>query len=367
MKRKNICLIISSLVGGGAERSTITLASVFSKLGHQVDVIVLSNKVDYVLDNINFKIHIIEKKRHPIRYIQKLKRSKDLRNKIAQLNIKFDLFISNLPSADEICKLSNLPNLYFCIRNTLSMGIFSRYKNSRGLMRLKRKIKYSLSIKNLYKNQNLITISKGVKNDLLDFGIKPKSVQTIYNSFDFENIKAQAEEYKINENDYIIHIGRFHGQKRHDVLIRAYVKSGVSEKLLLLGDDKNLVGKKTYQLVRDLNLENKVIFKGFHPNPYPYIKSAKALILSSDFEGFGRVLIEALILRIPVISTDCPSGPSEILTGELSQFLSPVGDIEALAKNIKKVIEYPPKIKKQHFAKFSAEIATKKYLALCKN
>ena len=362
---KNICLLIDTLSGGGAERSIITLASALSKLDHRVDVIVLSNKVNYSLKDINFKVHIIEKKRHPIRYIQKLKRSKDLRKKIALLNIKFDLFISNLPSADEICKLSNLPNLYFCIHNTLSMGIFNRYKNSRGLMRLKRKIKYSLSIKNLYKNQNLITVSKGVENDLLDFGIKPKSVQTIYNPFDFENIREQAEEYRINENNYIIHIGRFHTQKRHDVLIHAYQKSGIKEKLLLLGDDKNLLGEKIHQLVCDLNLENKVIFKGFHPNPYPYIKNAKALILSSNFEGLSNVLIEALILRIPVVSTDCPSGPSEILTGELSKFLSPVGDIGALAKNIKKVIEYSPKIKKQHFEKFSAEIAAKKYLELC--
>ena len=364
MKRKNICLVIDNLVGGGAERSIITLASALSKLGHRVDVIIFEDRIDYVLDNIDFNIHIVKKTKHPIRFIQSRQMVKDLRRKIKALNVQFDLCLANKTFSDKFCQRAKLPNLYHCIRGAVSKMNEEGYTNDSGVRRLRRKIKHSFWVRRLYKNTRLITVSKGVENDLLDFGIKPKSVQTIYNPFDFENIREQAEEYRINEDDYIIHIGRFHIQKRHDVLIHAYQKSGIKEKLLLLGDDKNLVGKKIHQLVRDLNLENKVIFKGFHPNPYPYIKNAKALILSSYFEGLGRVLVEALILKIPVVSTDCP-GSSEVLTDELGQFLSPVGNIEALAKNIKKVIEYSPKIKKQHFEKFSAEVCAKKYLTLC--
>ncbi len=99
-------------------------------------------------------------------------------------------------------------------------------------------------------------------------------------------------------------------------------------------------------------------------NPYPYIKGAKALVLASNAEGLPTVLIEALILGTPVVSTNCQTGPQEILTGELAEFLSPVGDIDALTSNIRKVIENPPKIREEHIAKFDKDINVRKYLNL---
>lgn len=79
-----------------------------------------------------------------------------------------------------------------------------------------------------------------------------------------------------------------------------------------------MVGKgecenKIKELVTSLNLENQVIFTGFKSNPYPLLSKAKGLILSSDYEGLPTVILEALALKVPVISTDCPSGPNEIL------------------------------------------------------
>lgn len=362
---KNICLIIDTLKGGGAEKIVMTLASALIKLGARADVIVLSNRVDYSLEDIDFRVHIIEKKKHPIRFIQWKKRAADLHKKINELNIKYDLFISHLSSADEICRQAQQPNLYFCIHNTISTSLFVRYQNSRGFTRWWRKIKYTRAIKNLYKNQNLITVSGGVQQDLLDFGIQPNSIQTIYNPCDFENIREAAQRYNVKDKNYIIHVGSFSNQKRQDILIKAYHKSGVDEKLYLLGDNENAAGEKSRRLVADLNLQDKVIFKGFNPNPYPYIKNAKALILSSDYEGLPGVLIEALILGVPIVSTDCPSGPSEIMTGKLSEFLSPVGNVEALATNIRKMLTTPVEITDDHIARFEAGKVAKQYLALC--
>jgi glycosyltransferase involved in cell wall biosynthesis len=98
----------------------------------------------------------------------------------------------------------------------------------------------------------------------------------------------------------------------------------------LLEDAKNIAIK--------LSIADRVIFAGFHNNPFPFINAAKALIVSSDFEGFSMVILEALFLKIPVVSTDCPSGPSEILP---KSNLVPVGDVGALTKKINDILESP--------------------------
>lgn len=241
-------------------------------------------------------------------------------------------------------------------------------KRSKNLInKLIRSIKYPLLIKKLYNNQNLIAVSEGVEQDLLNFGIKPKSICTIYNPNDIDFIRQQSKEYIADEQDYIIHVGSFTNQKRHNILINAYLKSGIKQKLLLLGDHEKKQGKIIKQLVADLDLNDRVIFKGFEQNPYPYIRGAKALILSSDYEGLSMVLIEALILQVPVVSTDCPHGPREILIDELAEFLSPVGDINALATNIRRMVKNPVKITDKYIDKFRAEKSATQYLSLCDN
>lgn len=366
---KNICLVIDTLVGGGAERVVLVLATTLAHLGHQVHIISLENKIGFDIKNAKFKVHFAEQKKHPIRFIRHFRiaqMSKNLKNKITEIGIDFDFVIANLGKSEVVCKTAKLPNLYFCIHGSISMEISSKYENTnKYIKRFVRKIRREFLIKKTRKNQNLICVSKGVQNDLLDLGIKPKTVQTIYNPFDFVDIQNQAEKYQVDERDYIIHIGRFDKIKRHDILIEAYKKSGIKQKLLLFGDDNNPIGKEIRQLVADLDLSEKVILKGFNPNPFPYIKNAKCLVLSSDSEGLGMVLVEALILATPIVSTDCLSGPSEILIQELQPFLSPVGDIDTLAKNIKKMAENPIKITPDYYQRFSADECAKKYLALC--
>jgi len=364
--KKNICLIVGVINKGGMDRAMLTLAHALSKLNHRVEIITLSNTV-YSFDKFN--IHTIDNPLPPIkgtapfsRYMRSRKDIKPLRNKIADIGINFDLIVSNLIWTDITCKKLNLPNTYYCIHGALSASMTFQSNKKIALFRFIR----SLLIKKLYKGQNLITVSKGAEQDLLKFGIQPKTIQTIYNPFNFQNIKQQSEDFQMDAQDYIVHIGHFDGsQKRHDVLIKAYKESNVKQKLLLLGDNNNKAGEQIKQLVFDLGLQNMVIFKGFHPNPYPYIKNARAMILSSDFEGLPTVLIESLILGTPIVSTNCPSGPSEILIDELESFLSPVGDIKALAENIKKMVENPVKITDKYIDKFKMEKSARQYLALC--
>ena len=125
---------------------------------------------------------------------------------------------------------------------------------------------------------------------------------------------------------------------RHDVLVKAYAQTDQSMPLLLLGQGKHK--SETEQLVKELNLEKKVVFLGFCENPFPYIKHAQFKILTSDWEGFALVIAEALVLGTPVISTDCPSGPSELLP---ENNLMPMGDVDAIAEKMRQAMNNPQK------------------------
>lgn len=391
MKKKNILFVINELKGAGAQRVVITLANALVSLGHRVEVILMYNYIDYPIDKLNFNIHIICKKKSQ-NFLLKLITFpwkynfffpwiyKNFSKIVKELNIQFDLCISNLWESDVIIKQEKLPNTYHCIHNSPTIIAQNNLKYLKPISfklffkrlifsTISKNFPFENSPKNInpfYKNTNLIAVSEGVKKNLLESGIEPKTLQTIYNPFNFANIRQQAQAYQVEEQDYIIHVGRLDSlQKRHDVLISAYKKSDIKQKLLLLGNGGYAkTNKKIHQLVKELNLQDKVIFKGFIANPYPYIRQAKLLVLSSDYEGLPMVLIEALILKIPVVSTDCVSGPSEILIDELSNFLSPIGDITALANNIKKAIDHPVNITEKYITKFDDVKIAKQYLQL---
>jgi glycosyltransferase involved in cell wall biosynthesis len=199
--------------------------------------------------------------------------------------------------------------------------------------------------------------------------IKPTSVRTIYDPLDFDNIEKLSLEPNPYDNEtYIIHVGRLEKQKRHDILLKAYAKSNIKEKLLLLGSGslKNNIQK----LASDLGIEKRVIFAGFHKNPYPIIKNATAFIATSDYEGFFIALAEALVLGIPVISTNCSHGPSEILTGTLSEYLVPVGNIEAISKKLNELLLHREKatnaVTETSLEKFDVDNITNQYINLCR-
>ena len=106
--------------------------------------------------------------------------------------------------------------------------------------------------------------------------------------------------------------------------IKGYKVSGCTYPLVLLGERGEK--EKIQKLAAEEGVADRVLFLGWKSNPYPYIKQAKLLLLTSDEEGMPRAVVEALILHTPVVSTDCPSGPNEVLTGELSSYLVPTGD-----------------------------------------
>lgn len=373
---KRLCFIIDSLSGGGAERVVLNLSNKMCELGHEVHIIILDNKISYDLSNVKFNLHILSKDRKLVknRFLNKILLSRKLKKVFSNIEKeygKFNLVVSNLEDSDKLSSMAKLPNLFHCYHIAMSKFLEDKIQHKKKFKSFYRGIKFRLKNNFIYNNSNIIAVSNGVKNDILSYGVKPKSIKTIYNPFNLDEIIRKSKEKleQIPKEKYIINVARFSTQKRHDILIHAYAKSNIEHKLVILGtcdkpaDEENLLNIK--KIVKELNLDDRIVFAGFQKNPYPWIKNADLFVLSSDHEGFGNVLVESLALGTMVVSTDCVAGPSEILIGELSEFLSPPRDIDALAINIKKAIQNPIDIEKKFVENFDAEIIANKYLELC--
>jgi glycosyltransferase involved in cell wall biosynthesis len=187
---------------------------------------------------------------------------------------------------------------------------------------------------------HVIAVSDGVAQDYLRIaGLDPTRVSVILNPVITPGLFLKASEpldhhwFSSPEHHVILGVGRLTRQKNFLGLVRAVHLLRVRHriKLVILGEGEERA--RIESLVNDLGLSEDVDLPGFVQNPYKYLKSADLFVLSSDWEGLPTVLIEAIALGTPVVATDCPSGPSEILGGE-SASLAPVGNVEALASVI---------------------------------
>ena len=178
--------------------------------------------------------------------------------------------------------------------------------------------------KNIYMNKKSIkyadkitVVSKALENDLINnYGAKKEKIHTIYNFVDKEKIdQFLKEKKKINYSDKtILTVGRLKNQKGHINLVRSfrYVVDEIKDaKLLILGQGP--LENKIIKEIKKLKLEKNIKLLGYIKNPYIYMNNCKCFILSSFYEGMPNVILEAMYCGMPIISTDCKSGPREIL------------------------------------------------------
>jgi glycosyltransferase involved in cell wall biosynthesis len=228
-------------------------------------------------------------------------------------------------------------------------------------------------VKRLYPHADaVVACSKGVAEDLVqNMKVPRERVHVIYNPTDPE-IEAKAQEpvehpwFKNSKIPVILCVARLDPQKDLPTLIRAFsiVRKERPAKLVILGEGSERA--KLEALVKELGLEGDVWMPGFVDNPFKFMKRATVFALSSKFEGFGMVIAEALAVGTPVVSTDCPSGPAEILGGGKWGKLVPVGDHEKLAEAILETIENPPDREKlkERGRDFSLDRIGQQYLQL---
>jgi glycosyltransferase involved in cell wall biosynthesis len=171
-------------------------------------------------------------------------------------------------------------------------------------------------------------------------GIRQQRIQVIYNPIVTPELQAKAQAplehpwFKPGEPPVILAAGRLTAQKDFSTLMRAFalVRQGHAARLLILGEGEER--RALEALAEQLGLEKDTSLAGFVANPYPYMTRASIFVLSSCWEGLPGVLIEALYCGLPLVSTDCPSGPREILADGRYGRLIPVGDAKALARAI---------------------------------
>ena len=330
-------LITSNLEGGGAQKAMLKLAKGLTGRNHDVTVLVLERQIEHSVPPGLQLESLLPDSALSGGWLGKRMLAWRLRRwfRHATRSAGFELIISTLPLADEVVRLAGLPRVWFRIANTLS----SEIAGLRGLKAKRRRERY----RKLYEGQNIIAVSKGVGDDLRnDLGLARARIETVYNPFDFEDMRALSArpDAGLPDDPYILHVGRFAKQKRHDVLLDAYKMSGIPHRLVLLTEPHPALSA----MITSRGLDSRVTVAGFRENPYPWYAKAAALVLTSDFEGMPNVLVEALACGTPVVSTNCPSGPREVLTGSMSRFLVPPGDTNAIATRLREVVQSRPSI-----------------------
>jgi len=329
--KKKILFVIPALGAGGAERVLVQILNNLEKETWE-SVLVTFSRTVYYKDEIPQETRLI--------YIDK-RRSLDFFKLIFSLAKVINaerpsLVNSHLTYSNHLILLARLfSNYNFPVLLTEHNYMSLNLRNERYYLLKK------LLIKALYpRATGIIVVSQGVKRDLIDnYGIKEEKCLTIYNPVDIDKIdimlKESCEHSWFKEKvPIIIACGRLTRQKNYPLLLKAIrlVSNERKVRLIILGDGE--LRSELELMAAKLNLRDNVLFLGFQKNPFKYIARATIFVLSSSWEGFGNVIIEAMACRVPVISTSCPAGPDEIITHGVNGLLVPINDEKALAESI---------------------------------
>jgi len=300
--RKRVLFIINSLAGGGAERVICTLlrASQGELRDSQISLLLLDREVAMYEVPRWIEMQQLDCRHSLVRSIWSVWRA--LRRAQPDLTVSF-------------LTRSNVANIIAGTLLGIPSVISERVNTSSHLGSGAGAMVARLLVKATYpKARRIIAVSQGVADDLhASFGVRSERMAIIANPIDLDAIRAQAEtgEPVPVDGPYAVTMGRLVPNKNFGMLIDAFARSGVAGKLLILGDgpERDALTRK----VEALGLAGRVVLAGFSANPFPTLAHAEFYVSPSNAEGFPNSLLEAMSVGLPVISTNCPSGPSEVL------------------------------------------------------
>lgn len=359
---ERIAIFLPSLRGGGAERVMLNLGEGFLNAGVGVDLLLAQKEGPY-LDKIPegavlYDLHA-PRVRHAIGGL-----------KIYLQNHRPVGLLSSMGHANVVAivarGLARVPTrVVVTLHNTLSVKMEGQPAWRRVLS--------SHIMRNAYRWADaVVAVSNGVADDAARMtGFPRERIDVIYNPVITPGLLARAAEsfdhpwFSRGEPPVLLSVGRLTKQKDYGLLIRAMEKVRQSQpaRLIILGEGEERPALE--KLIANLGLQDSVALPGFVANPYAYMRHAAMFVLSSAWEGLPTVLIEAMAVGMPVVATDCPSGPFEILKGGELGPLVPVGNLSALTDAILTLLEgskhYPDDL---DLGRFEREQAVSSYLKL---
>lgn len=200
----------------------------------------------------------------------------------------------------------------------------------------------------------IVSLTSGMRKDISRYGVDKSKIIIINNIVDINYIQKESkkkvhnQEFSAIENRKIIHIGRLEEQKNQKLLLDAFklVLNKINDvELVIIGEGSKEKELKDY--VKDLGLSNNVHFLGFQNNPYYFIKNSNLLVLSSLYEGLPHTLLETMALRVPIISTDCKTGPKDIFKRNKYGYLVKNNDAKALSNKMMELLSNDKKLNKK--------------------
>ena len=339
MINKHIVIFVPLIGGGGVEKNLFLIANYFVTKFKKVSVITTSHKckkrfnkkVNFISTN-NFIINSIINRRLKI---------------LISLFLLLKLFIKN----NDFSVLSFQGNLYCCVLCKI-LGIKVILRSNASITGWSKGYLKKFFYKHISEMADKIVVnSKEFQKQYLKiFNIKTLH---IYNPLNSNEIIKKSKQ-KINFNFFrnnthnFINIGRLVDQKDQITLLKAFnlikKKTMIKFRLLILGNGKNENFLNSYIQTHNLSLEIKIL--NFKTNPYTYLKKSDAFVLTSIFEGLPNVLLESLTLKKFIISSDCPTGPKEILDNGRGGFLFKMKNEYDLFKKINYYVRHKKQIKK---------------------
>lgn len=336
-----ILLVINSLEGGGAERVACTLAQHWSTQGHQVSIVTLhGGPIVYDLPP-EVQLYSLEARRllrGPGRLALVPVGALELARLLEKL--KPDATISFLTRSNLIHVLTrwfgNQKPIYISERSFSE----AEYVGPRRVVGMMVRRLYPLATR-------IVAISEGVKNSLGRMGVPTANITTIYNPQNLDEIRAEAQsipaEKRPTQRSFrMVMAGRLAEPKDYGTLLEALAvlrQRKLDIRLVVLGDGPHKAA--LHDKARALGVDDCVEWKGWVTNIHAVMATCDVFTFASTYEGFGNVLVEAMACGLPVVSTDCPGGPREILEGGKHGFLVPMFDHVRVAEAVQALVTDP--------------------------
>ncbi len=347
MKSKNLIIYYPSFERGGVEENIKNLINNFDNKLNIHLISSISSKNGKKIFKKKCKIYNVKKSKFLSFFPSRINSALSSMSSLYYLILKFkkkNLIVHSMQSNIAAIIICLILNVKIIIRNSedpIYSTIHAENFIISSLMFVLKIFFYNLC-------DGIITNSLGSKLSLEKIVFRKNKIKTIYNPY-----LKKLNKKNYNKKKYLINVGRFRKQKNQILLIKAFndfCKVYKDYKLLIVGD--GILKEKLIQTVRSLNLSQKVMIINWTRDPLKYIKNSKLFILTSLYEGLGNVLIDAINYNVPCISTNCKSGPSEILVNGQGGYLVKNDNVSELSKKmIYCVKNYNLALKKNKIAK----------------